>query len=133
MVKSIGADKVIDYSKEDFTKNGEKYDVIYDSVDKASFWGSIKSLNKKGHILLASAGICTMLGGAIISLFSSKKIVSGVIKETVKDMNFIKQLIENGKLKATISKIYPLKEIARAHAHVDGGHKKGNVIISVHH
>ncbi len=133
MVKSIGADKAIDYTKEDFTQNGEKYDVIYDTVDKASFWGSIKSLNNKGHMLLASAGICTMLGGAITSLFINKKIVSGVIKETVKDMNFIKQLIENGKLKATICKVYPLKEIARAHAYVDGGHKKGNVIISVHH
>lgn len=133
MVKAIGADKAIDYTKEDFTKNGEKYDVIYDTVDKISFGGAINSLNKKGYMLLASAGICTMLGGAITSLFSSKKVVSGVIKETVKDMNFIKQLIESGKLKATISKVYPLKEIARAHAYVDGGHKKGNVIISVHH
>jgi NADPH:quinone reductase-like Zn-dependent oxidoreductase len=130
MVKAIGADKAIDYTKEDFTKSGEKYDVIYDTVDKVSLGEAIKSLNSKGHLLLASAGISSMLGGAITSIFSSKKIVSGVIKETVKDMNFIKQLIENGKLKATIDKTFSLEQIAKAHAYVDGGHKKGNVVIT---
>lgn len=133
MVKALGADNVIDYTKEDFTKNGETYDVIFDTVGKSSFWGALKSLNKKGCLLMASAGMGLLLGSAIASLFISKKIVSGVIKETAEDMNFIKQLIEKGKLKAVIEKTYSLDEIALAHAHVDTGHKKGNVIIRMNH
>jgi 2-desacetyl-2-hydroxyethyl bacteriochlorophyllide A dehydrogenase len=131
LVKSLGADKVIDYIKEDFSKSGETYDVIFDTVGKSSFSGALKSLNKKGHLLMASAGMGLMLGSAITSLFVTKKIVSGIIKETAEDMNFIKQLIENGKLKAVIDKTYSLEQTLMAHKHVDSGHKKGNVIIAI--
>ncbi len=133
MVKSLGADNVIDYTKQDFSKNGETYDVIFDTVGKSSFWGALKSLNKKGYLLMASAGMGLLMGSAIVSLFISKKIVSGVIKETAEDMNFIKQSIENGKLKAVIDKTFSLEQTAMAHAYVDTGHKKGNVIIRVDH
>ena len=129
LVKSIGADHTIDYTKEDFTQNGIKYDVIFDTVGKSSFWGALQSLTPKGHLLLASAGICTMLGGAITNLFIRKNIISGVIEETTEDMNYFKKLIENKQLKAVIDKIYPLERIVEAYAHVDAGHKKGNVII----
>jgi len=131
MMKSLGADHVIDYTKEDFTKNGKKYDVVFDTVGKCSIRKALKSLNDNGQLLLASAGIGTMIGGSIRSMFINKKIVSGVIKETVKDMNFFKQLIEKGSLKAVIDRTYPLEQIAEAHAYVDKGHKKGNVIIAI--
>ena len=131
LMKSLGADHVVDYTKEDFTANEEKYDVIFDTIGKMPLKKALKSLNTNGHLLLASAGIGTMLGGTIRSIFSKKKIVSGVIKETVEDMNFFKQEIEAGRLNAVIDKTYSLEQIAEAHVYVDKGHKKGNVIISV--
>jgi 2-desacetyl-2-hydroxyethyl bacteriochlorophyllide A dehydrogenase len=124
LMKSLGAEKVIDYTSEDFARNGEKYDVIFDTVGKNPYRKALRSLNKNGQLLMANAGIGTMIAGSITSLFISKKIVSGVIKETVKDMNFFKQLIEEGKLKAVIDRIYTLKQIVEAHAYVDKGHKK---------
>ena len=133
LMKSLGADQVIDHMKVDFTKNGEKYDVIFDTVGKSSFRKALRSLKKDGQLLMASAGIGTMLGGAITSIFSSKQIVSGVIKETAEDMNFFKTEIEKGNLKAVIDRIYTLKQIAEAHTYVDKGHKKGNVIIAINH
>jgi NADPH:quinone reductase-like Zn-dependent oxidoreductase len=133
MVKVLGADKVIDYKNEDFTKNGVKYDIIFDTVGKSSFSSSLNSLTKSGKMLLASAGIGQMLRGALTSMFGSKKVISGVIKETAEDMLFFKKLIEADKLKAVIDTVYSLEEIKDAHAHVDAGHKKGNVIIKMNH
>ncbi|MBT4398437.1 MAG: NAD(P)-dependent alcohol dehydrogenase, partial [Bacteroidetes bacterium] len=100
LMQSLGADEVIDYTKEDFSENGKKYDVIFDTVGKSSTRKALRSMNKGGYLLLASAGIGTMIGGSIASIFMSKKIISGVIKETVEDMNFFKQMIEKEKLKA---------------------------------
>jgi 2-desacetyl-2-hydroxyethyl bacteriochlorophyllide A dehydrogenase len=131
LMKSLGADHVIDYTQEDFTRNGKKYDVVFDTIGKSSPRKALKSLSDNGHLLLASAGIGTMIGGSVKSMFIKKKIVSGVIKETVKDMNFFKLLIEKGSLKAVIDRTYPLEQIAEAHAYVDKGHKKGNVIIAM--
>ncbi len=133
LMYSLGADQVIDYTKEDFTMNGKKYDAIFDTVGKNSFWKALKSLKKGGQLLLANAGVGAMITGSIASVFMSKKIVSGVIKETAEDMNFFKQLIEKGKMKAVIDRIYTLKQIGEAHAYVDKGHKKGNVVITVNH
>jgi len=133
LMYSLGADQVIDYTREDFTMNGKKYDAIFDTVGKSSYGKSLKSLKKGGHLLLASAGMGTMIIGSIASLFMSKKTVSGVIKESADDMNFFKQLIEKGKMKAVIDRIYTLKQISEAHAYVDKGHKKGNVVIAVNH
>jgi len=133
LMKSLGADRFIDYKTEDFTKNGGKYDVIFDTVGKSSTRKALRSLNKDGYLLLASAGLGAMLMGSVRSMFMSKKIVSGVIKETAEDMNFFKQLIENGTLKAVIDRIYTLKQIIDAHAYVDMGHKKGNVVIAINH
>jgi 2-desacetyl-2-hydroxyethyl bacteriochlorophyllide A dehydrogenase len=133
MVKALGADNVIDYKSEDFTENGVKYDVIFDTVGKSSFSSSLKSLTKSGTMLLASASMGQMLKGAFISMFGSKKVISGVIKETAEDMQFFKKLIEADKLKAVIDKVYSLEEIKEAHAHVDAGHKKGNVVLTLEH
>lgn len=131
LVKSLGADEVIDYTKADFTKNGKTYDVIFDTVDKISFSNSLRSLNKKGILILGASGLSGMLQGLWTSITSSKKIIIGLISEKVEDINFLKGLIEIGKMKAVIDKTYSLEQMAEAHAYVEKGHKKGNVAIIV--
>jgi len=130
MVKSLGADKVIDYTATDFTKSGETYDVIFDTVGKSSFSGSIRSLKKKGCLILAAAGLSDMVRGVWTSMTSSKKVISGVMSEKAEDLIFFKELIEAGKIKSVIDRSYPLEKIAEAHRYVDKGHKKGNVVIT---
>ena len=131
MVKSLGADKAIDYTKENFTQSGETYDVIFDTVGKSSFSDCIRSLKKEGYLLLAAAGPTQMLQGLWTSLTSSRKVVSGVMSETADDMVFFKELIEAGKIQPVIDRTYPLEQIAEAHRYVEKGHKKGNVVIKV--
>jgi len=131
MVLKLGADKVIDYTKKDFTKNGERYDIIYDTVGKSSYSESLKSLNKNGTMLLANAGLSSTIKGLLTSLLGGKNVIAGIIKETAADMNIIKELIDSGHLKAVIDKSLPLEQISHAHTLVDGGHKKGNVVITI--
>lgn len=131
LVKSIGADKVIDYTQEDFTKNGETYDVIFDTVKAISVSRSLKSLGKNGIMILSAAGMSEMLQGLWISKTSNKKVLTGVISHTAADIIFLKELIEAGKFKPVIDKTYPLEQIAEAHAYVEKGHKKGNVSINI--
>jgi NADPH:quinone reductase-like Zn-dependent oxidoreductase len=109
MVKSIGADKVIDYTKEDFTKDGKIYDVVFEAVGKISPKQCKKALKETGTYL--SSGSLT--------------------NETTEKLNFIRDLIEKGKIKPVIDRTYPLEKTAEAHKYVDKGHKKGNVVITV--
>ena len=133
LVKSLGADKVIDYTKEDFTQNGEKYEVIFDTVNKVSFTRSLKSLNKFGILILSAAGMPEMLKGFWTSMTSRKKVITGVISHSAEDVIFLKKLIEAGKLKPVIDKTYSLAQTAEAHTYVERGHKKGNVAITLEH
>lgn len=133
LVKSLGADTVLDYTKSDFAKTGETYDVIFDTVNKIPFSKGIKSLNKNGILILSSAGMPEMLRGVWTSLTSNKKVLTGTISHTADDINFLKKLIEANRLKPVIDKIYPLGEMAKAHAYVENGHKKGNVAIMMMH
>ncbi|OLS16898.1 MAG: Alcohol dehydrogenase [Candidatus Heimdallarchaeota archaeon LC_3] len=114
MVKSLGADKVIDYTKEDFTQKNEKYDVIFDAVDKIPSKQGKKSLKKTGIYLSTDK--------------SSDKIKT---KDVIFLLNDLKELCETGKLKAVIDKTYPFEQIVEAHRYVEKGHKKGNVVITV--
>lgn len=133
LVKSLGADEVIDYTKSDFTKNSETYDIIFDTVNKIPFSNGIKSLNKNGILILSSAGMSEMLQGFWTSMTNSKKVLTGVISHNADDINFLKNLIESNKLKPVIDKTYPLEQIVEAHAYVEQGHKKGNVAIVINH
>jgi NADPH:quinone reductase-like Zn-dependent oxidoreductase len=134
LVKSLGAHKVIDYTKNDFTKNGELYDVIFDSVNKMSISGSIKSLKIYGTLIISAAGLTEMLQGTWTSKTSIKKIkvLTGMISHKAEDIIFLKQLIELGELKPVIDKTYPLEQMTEAHTYVEKGHKKGNVAIEIH-
>jgi len=131
VMKSIGADKVIDYTKEDFTKNGETYDVIFDVVGKSSFSGSISSLKKNGIYLLANPKPSLYIRGLWTSMTSSKRVISGLTKQKTEDLIFLKELIEAGKIKSVIDRRYPLEKIAEAHSYVDKGQKTGNVVITL--
>lgn len=131
MVKSLGAEKVIDYTKEDFTKNGETYDVIFDTVGKMSFPGGLQSLNKKGILILGASGIEHMAQRIWTILATNKKIISGVVRGNLADILYLKELIENGKLRSVIDSSYPLEQMAEAHSYVEKGHKKGNVVITI--
>ena len=109
-VKALGADKVIDYTKEDFTKSGETYDIIFDAVAKSSSSQSKKVL-KEGGVFRSSFGYTG--------------------KDKVEDLIFLRELIEAGKLKSVIDKTYSMEQIVEAHRYVDKGHKKGNVVITI--
>lgn len=131
LVKSLDADKVIDYTKEDFTMNGETYDVIFVTVDKLLFSKSIKSLKTNGTLILGSTGISQMLKGLWTSLTSDQKFISGVISQKADDIIFLKELIEKGDYKAVVDRSYPLEQMVEAHRYVEQGHKRGNVAIKI--
>ncbi len=131
LVKSIGADTVIDYTKEDFTKNGETYDMIFEIVNKLPLSSYKNSVKENGSLILVAALLSEMLSGLWLSLTSKKKVFTGMISETTENLNFLKELFEKGKLKPVVDKRYPLEQMAEAHRYVEQGHKKGNVVIVV--
>ena len=130
MVKSLGADKVIDYTKEDFTQSGQVYDVIFDAVLKTSFSRCKNSLKQRGNYLTVDWPLLQALWA---SMTGSKKVVFGLGSTKTEDLVFLKELIEIGKLKSVIDRTYPMEQIVEAHRYVDKGHKKGNVVITVEH
>lgn len=130
LMKQIGADKVINYHKEDLSVNSEKYDVIYEAVNKLTFSESIKHLKKGGTLILGSAGFSQMLRAGFAKM-AGRKVLTGVIKESAEGMNYLKQLIEEGKYQPVLDRVYSLDQIKEAHEYVDLGHKKGNVGIQV--
>ena len=133
LVRSLGADKVIDYTEEDFTKSGETYDIIFDTVGKTSFSRSKDSLKQKGIYLTADASTADNVQMLWTSMIGNKKVIAGISSEGTECLIFLKELIEAGKIKSVIDRRYPLEQIAEAHRYVDKGHKKGNVVITLDH
>ncbi|MEM6965289.1 MAG: NAD(P)-dependent alcohol dehydrogenase [Bacteroidota bacterium] len=131
MVKSLGADKAIDYTKEDFSKSNKKYDVILETVGKSSIVQGMNALQPKGKLVLVSASFGQIFYGLVASMLSSKKVITGVDEANAIAMNYLSQLIENGQLKPVIDRSYPLEKVATAHQYVDSGRKRGNVILII--
>lgn len=133
MVKSLGADYVIDYSREDFTKCGESYDVVFDAVHKYSFLRCRNVLKDKGLYLVTMPSLTFLLQTLLTTLIGNKKIKNGSREATQEDLLSCNQLFEAGDLTIVIGRTYPLEEIPEAFRHVEGGHKVGNVVITVGH
>jgi NADPH:quinone reductase-like Zn-dependent oxidoreductase len=136
MVKSLGADKVIDYTQDDFTKNGQTYDVIFDAVGKSSFSRCKSSLTPSGVYVTTVPMLDFLLGVLLTARSSGKKaafVAPGLRSDSdkAKDLNFLKALIEAGKIISVIDRCLPLEKVAEAHRYVEKGHKRGNVIITV--
>jgi NADPH:quinone reductase-like Zn-dependent oxidoreductase len=131
LVKSLGADKVIDYTKEDFTRSGETYDIIFDTVGKSSFSLCKGSLKKNGRYVVTVMGLAPLVQTLWTRVIGSKKVIFTMSIEKTESLIFIKELIEAGKLKPVIDRQYPLEQIAEAHKYVEKGHKTGNVVITV--
>jgi NADPH:quinone reductase-like Zn-dependent oxidoreductase len=126
MVKSLGADEVIDYTNEDFAKNGKTYDIILDAVGKTTFSECKSSLKGKGfylHTVMMLPG----LKGLWYSITTGKKVVGGTPSEQSESLDFLGELIETGKIKPVIDRCYSLEQIVEAHRYVDKGHKKGGI------
>ena len=133
LVRSLGASQVIDYTKEDFTQNGETYDVIVDTVGTAPFSRSKDSLRAGGRLLMVLAGLPDMLQIPWVSMTSSKKAIAGPSAVRAEDLRFLAGLAQAGEFKPVIDRRYPFEQIAEAHRYVDTGRKKGNVIITLEH
>jgi NADPH:quinone reductase-like Zn-dependent oxidoreductase len=132
LVQSLGADKVIDYTREDFTKNGETYDIILDTVvGKTSFARCKGSLKQNGLYLAVAGGLKEAAQMLWTSITGGKKVIFGSPVERKEELIFIKDLVESGKIQPVIDRRYPLEQAAEAHRYVDKGHKKGNVVITV--
>lgn len=133
MVKALGADKVIDYTKVDFTKSGQSYDVIFDAVGKSSFSSCKSSLTPRGIYLSTVPTLSTILQMLWTSKSGSKKakFVTAGLMQNKGNLIFLKELIEAGQLKSVIDRRYPLEQTAEAHRYVEKGHKKGNVVITL--
>ena len=131
MVKSLGADAVIDYTKEDFTRTGQTYDIIFDTVGKTSYSRCKNSLKQKGFYLLTVFDLPQVAQMLWTSIIGGRKVICAIAAERAEDLNFLKELIEAGKIKLAIDRRYPFEQTAEAHRYAEKGHKKGHVVITV--
>jgi len=133
-MKSLGADKVIDYTKEDFTKTGETYDIIFDIIGKSTFSNFSNSLNENGIYLLANPNLSLINREKRIAKKNVIKYISGnrdTEEQMIEGLIFLKELIEDGKIKTVIDRRYSLEQVPEAHQYVEKGEKTGNVVINL--
>jgi NADPH:quinone reductase-like Zn-dependent oxidoreductase len=137
LVKSLGADEVVDYTREDFSKVGKVYDIVFDTVGKSGFSRTLKCLKRGGfYVLVGGSGgvlsiLGTMLRGLWISMTGAAKVISGVAGGAAEAQSVLKDLIEAGKLRTVIDRRYSLDQISDAHRYAEAGHKRGHVVILV--
>ncbi len=132
-VRSLGAATVIDYTKQDFTKNGKTYDLIFDVLGKSSFSQVKSSLNQNGIYLSVSFKLNKLLQMLLTSTTGGKKVVCAMATPKREDLEFVKELVEAGKMKSIIDKCFTLEQTADAHRYYESGDKRGNVIITINH
>jgi NADPH:quinone reductase-like Zn-dependent oxidoreductase len=130
-LREIGADHVIDYEAEDYTRAGKTYDVIFDLVQKSSYSGAIASLNPKGRYILANPLFASLMRARWTNRTSDKKVLTQFAGSKPKDLVILKELAEAGQIRAAIDRCFPLEKAAEAHAYVDSGRRKGSVILTL--
>jgi NADPH:quinone reductase-like Zn-dependent oxidoreductase len=132
LVRSLGADQVIDYTKTKLENVDYTYDVIFDTVGKSPWGTCVKLLSPNGYYLrTVHMELLLVIRGLWVNLTSGKRVIGGVAKENAKDLTYLKELIEAGQLRPVIDQRYPLEQASEAHRYVDQGHKKGNVVLTV--
>jgi NADPH:quinone reductase-like Zn-dependent oxidoreductase len=131
LVKSIGAEQVIDYTREDFTRSGETYDVVVDNVGNAPFSRVKGSLKEGGRLLLVVGTLSDMLLAPLASLGSGKRAIPVPARPRAEDLRFLAGLAESGSFKPVIDRRYPFEQIVEAHRYVDTGRKRGNVVVTM--
>jgi len=131
MLRTIGADHVVDYQQEDFTRRGQTYDVIFDVAGTSPFSASLRSLKPGGRYLLANPGLAERIRAPWSSSRSGKRVVIGAASHKTEDLVFLRDRIEEGRIRAVIDRQYPLAQIAEAHRYVETGRKQGSVVITM--
>jgi NADPH:quinone reductase-like Zn-dependent oxidoreductase len=131
LVRAIGAQGVIDYTKEDFTRSGERYDVIFDATGTAPFSRCEASLAAGGRLLVVLGSLPEMLRAPWVSLVTRKKVIGGVTSWSVEDLRLLATLAEAGQFTPVVDRRYRFEEMVEAHRYVDAGHKRGNVVVTV--
>ena len=133
LVKSLGADHIIDYTREDFINNGTTYDIIFDTAGKSAVSRARNSLAQGGAYIFATFGLPKLLQMLWISIINRVKVVFGLLEERSEDLDFLRDLVEAGELEAVVDRTYPLEQVAEAQRYVESGRKKGNVVITISH
>jgi NADPH:quinone reductase-like Zn-dependent oxidoreductase len=133
LVTALGAHRVVDYTKEDFTAGADRYDIVFDAAGKSSFARCKRVLARGGRYLLTVGGLRHYLLDAWSRLFGDRKLVFGMSVEKREALRLVAQLSEAGRLKAVIDRRYGLDQIVEAHRYVDRGHKRGSVVIALAH
>ena len=131
MLRRIGADHFFDYTTEDFTKSGQRYDVIFDMVARSSYSGCVATLNPKGRYVMGNPRLWDMLRSAVTSVFTDKKAVFAFAGETEEELFALKEMIEDGNIKSTVDRVYPMERVAEAHRRVETEQRLGSVVNSL--
>lgn len=133
MLRAIGADQVIDYTREDFTRSGLTYDVIFDLTGISSFSRCMRSLTQNGRYILANPRLLPIIRGIWASTTGSRKVIFAFANPKPEDLDVFKVLIEAGEIKSVVDRCFPLDQIVEAHRYVETGRKRGNVVLSIGH